>query len=142
MLTGVREAAVVATEHPMLDEGPVVFVIPQDGVVKVQPSLHEDILTACKDASAGFKMPCEARLVGELPRHTRKVAKAELRNCCTTSRSASSARTKPLLQQSPLPGGSQSAKWKPDAAVPQLNRALPFEGKSPFESVRVRQQLQ
>jgi crotonobetaine/carnitine-CoA ligase len=79
-VAGVREAAVVAKKHPMLDEVPVVFVIPHDGTGKAPPSLHDDILAACRRALADFKVPREVRLVDELPRSTlEKVAKAELR---------------------------------------------------------------
>jgi crotonobetaine/carnitine-CoA ligase len=79
-VAGVREAAVVAKKHPMLDEVPVVFVIPQQGIGNAPPSLQDDILAACKRALADFKVPREVRLVDELPRSTlEKVAKAELR---------------------------------------------------------------
>jgi len=79
-VAGVREAAVVAKAHPMLDEVPVVFVIPTNGVGDAPPTLHDDILAACKRALADFKVPREVRLVDELPRSTlEKVAKAELR---------------------------------------------------------------
>jgi crotonobetaine/carnitine-CoA ligase len=80
MVAGVREAAVVAKKHPMLDEVPVVFVIPHEGVAKARPTLHDDILAACRSGLADFKVPREVRLVDELPRSTlEKVAKAELR---------------------------------------------------------------
>jgi crotonobetaine/carnitine-CoA ligase len=79
-VAGVREAAVVAKKHPMLDEVPVVFVIPQVGVAKAPPTLPDDILAACRSGLADFKVPREVRLVDELPRSTlEKVAKAELR---------------------------------------------------------------
>ncbi|HVV43198.1 MAG TPA: AMP-binding protein [Nitrobacter sp.] len=77
---GVREAAVVAQKHPMLDEVPVVFIIPRDGVAGMRPALHEDIMAACRNALADFKVPHEIRFVDDMPRSTlEKVAKAELR---------------------------------------------------------------
>jgi crotonobetaine/carnitine-CoA ligase len=76
----VREAAVVAKKHPMLDEVPVVFVIPAAGLAGAPPTLDDDILRACKNALADFKVPREVRLVDDMPRSTlEKVAKAELR---------------------------------------------------------------
>ncbi|MBN9583890.1 MAG: ATP-dependent acyl-CoA ligase [Afipia sp. 62-7] len=79
-VAGVREAAVVAKKHPMLDEVPVVFVIPQNGLAGATPTLHDDILAACKKSLADFKVPREIRLVDDMPRSTlEKVAKAELR---------------------------------------------------------------
>jgi crotonobetaine/carnitine-CoA ligase len=79
-VAGVREAAVVAQKHPMLDEVPVVFVIPQRGVSGAPPTLQDDILAACKKSLADFKVPREVRLVDDMPRSTlEKVAKAELR---------------------------------------------------------------
>ncbi|MBN9597621.1 MAG: AMP-binding protein [Afipia sp.] len=79
-VAGVREAAVVAKKHPMLDEVPVVFVIPANGLDGAPPTLHDDILRACKNALADFKVPREVRLVDDMPRSTlEKVAKAELR---------------------------------------------------------------
>jgi crotonobetaine/carnitine-CoA ligase len=76
-VAGVREVAVVAKRHPMLDEAPVAFVIPVD---LADTALPDRIHAACKDALAEFKRPHEVRLVETLPRATlEKVAKAELR---------------------------------------------------------------
>jgi carnitine-CoA ligase len=80
VVPGVREAAVVAKKHPMLDEVPVVFVIPAAGVERAPPDLHDKIMSACRSALADFKVPREIRFVDEMPRATlEKVAKAELR---------------------------------------------------------------
>jgi crotonobetaine/carnitine-CoA ligase len=80
VVPGVREAAVVAKKHPMLDEVPVVFIIPQAGVARAPPDLHNTIMAACRNALADFKVPREIRFVDEMPRSTlEKVAKAELR---------------------------------------------------------------
>jgi carnitine-CoA ligase len=80
MIAGVREAAVVAKHHAMLDEVPVAFIIPQDGVAQMPADLHDNVLAACKSALADFKVPREIRFVDDMPRSTlEKVAKAELR---------------------------------------------------------------
>jgi crotonobetaine/carnitine-CoA ligase len=80
VVPGVREAAVVAKKHPMLDEVPVVFIIPQAGVERLPPELHDAVMAACCAALADFKVPREIRFVDEMPRSTlEKVAKAELR---------------------------------------------------------------
>jgi crotonobetaine/carnitine-CoA ligase len=64
----------------MLDEVPVVFIIPAAGVADAPPELHEIVMTACRGALADFKVPREIRFVDEMPRSTlEKVAKAELR---------------------------------------------------------------
>lgn len=77
---GVREAAVVAKKHPMLDEVPVVFIIPQAGTAKIPETLHDDVLMACRKALADFKVPREVHFVDDMPRSTlEKVAKNELR---------------------------------------------------------------
>jgi len=77
-VSGVRETAVVAKKHPMLDEVPVAFVIPQSGVKPEE--LEANVLAACRKKLADFKVPREVRLVEEMPRSTlEKVAKAELR---------------------------------------------------------------
>jgi crotonobetaine/carnitine-CoA ligase len=80
IVPGVREAAVVAKKHPMLDEVPVVFIIPQAGVERAPPDLHDTVMAACRNSLADFKVPREIRFVDEMPRSTlEKVAKAELR---------------------------------------------------------------
>jgi crotonobetaine/carnitine-CoA ligase len=79
-VAGVAEAAVVAKKHPMLDEVPVVFIIPQAGVAKAPPGLSDSVMEACRNTLADFKRPREIRLVDTMPRSTlEKVAKAELR---------------------------------------------------------------
>jgi carnitine-CoA ligase len=79
VVPGVREAAVVAKKHPMLDEVPVAFIIPAEGG-RAPADLHDDVMAACRSALADFKVPREIRFVDELPRSTlEKVAKAELR---------------------------------------------------------------
>jgi crotonobetaine/carnitine-CoA ligase len=80
IVPGVREAAVVAKKHPMLDEVPVVFIIPHAGVEGAPPDLRDTVMAACRGALADFKVPREIRFVDEMPRSTlEKVAKAELR---------------------------------------------------------------
>ena len=80
VVSGVREAAVVAKKHPMLDEVPVVFIIPHAGFEGAPPELHDNVMAACRTALADFKVPREIHFVDEMPRSTlEKVAKAELR---------------------------------------------------------------
>ncbi|MCA1458163.1 AMP-binding protein [Bradyrhizobium sp. BRP22] len=80
VVPGVREAAVVAKKHPMLEEVPVVFIIPQGGVDRAPADLHDNVMAACRSALADFKVPREIRFVDDMPRSTlEKVAKAELR---------------------------------------------------------------
>ncbi len=80
VVPGVREAAVVGKPHPMLDEVPVVFIIPVAGVERAPRDLHDTVMAACRRELAEFKVPHEIRFVDELPRSTlEKVAKAELR---------------------------------------------------------------
>ena len=74
---GVHECAVVARKHRMLDEVPVVFVLP---AANAAPDLPERVRAACVAQLADFKRPHEVRLVSELPRSTlEKIAKAQLR---------------------------------------------------------------
>ena len=74
---GVSEVAVVARPHPMLDEVPVAFIIPQPGF---DQGIVADVEARCTSALADFKRPREYRLVDELPRGAlNKVAKGQLR---------------------------------------------------------------
>ena len=60
--------------------GLLVFIIPQAGVERAPPDLHDNIMAACRSSLADFKVPREIRFVDEMPRSTlEKVAKAELR---------------------------------------------------------------
>ncbi|MGY9083272.1 MAG: AMP-binding protein [Acidimicrobiales bacterium] len=79
-VAGVAECAVVAKRDPMLDEVPVVFVLPPaNSTVDIQ-QLSADVLAKCQAALADFKVPREIRVVDELPRSTLdKIAKAKLR---------------------------------------------------------------
>jgi crotonobetaine/carnitine-CoA ligase len=80
LVSGVREVACVGKRDKMYDEVPVVFVIPEAGVVARQPDFAEKIIAECRQKLATFKVPREVRLVESLPRSTlEKVAKAELR---------------------------------------------------------------
>ena len=55
VVPGVREAAVVAKKHPMLDEVPVVFIIPQAGVDGAPPDLHDTVMAACRNVAGGLQ---------------------------------------------------------------------------------------
>ena len=70
VVPGVREAAVVAKKYPMLDEVPVVFIIPAAGVEGAPEDLHDTVMAACRGALADFKVPREIRFVDEMPRST------------------------------------------------------------------------
>jgi crotonobetaine/carnitine-CoA ligase len=78
---GVREVAVVGKPHPMLDEVPVVFVIPDANDLLAMPDdLQRAIIEACRSRLASFKVPEEVRVVPDMPRSTiEKIAKAALR---------------------------------------------------------------
>ena len=73
----VSECAVVGQKHFMLDEVPVVFVIP---LGEPDENYAETLLAHCRENLADFKVPREVFIVDELPRSTlEKIAKAELR---------------------------------------------------------------
>lgn len=76
-VAGVHECAVVAKRHPMLDEVPVLYVLP---AAHADIDLLERIRAACAAQLASFKQPHEMRIVKDFPRSTlEKIAKAELR---------------------------------------------------------------
>ncbi len=94
VVPGVRETAVVGKPHPMLDEVPVAFIIPQAGVAALPNDLHDTVMAACRKGLADFKVPREIRFVDEMPRSTlEKVAKAaedaDVKHCAVRSRIAS-----------------------------------------------------
>ncbi len=80
-VAGVREAAVVARPHPMLDEVPVAFVLLDERYAGAgEEAVQARIRDACAASLADFKRPVEIRVLEEFPRSTlEKVAKAELR---------------------------------------------------------------
>src|SRR3977135_3829158 len=57
VVPGGSEAGGVAKKHPMLDEVPVVFIIPHAGVKAAPPDLHDNIMAACRSALAAFQAP-------------------------------------------------------------------------------------
>lgn len=79
METGlVSECAVVGQKHHMLDEVPVVFVIP---AVHADDDVKEKIIAHCKENLPDFKVVRDVHLVEALPRSTlEKIAKNELRD--------------------------------------------------------------
>ncbi len=80
-VAGVAECAVVAKRDPMLDEVPIVFVLPPAGSSADAQQLSDAVLAACQASLADFKVPREVRIVDELPRSTlEKIAKAKLRD--------------------------------------------------------------
>ena len=82
MQTGlIDECAVVAQKHFMLDEVPVVFVIPNAAGVAIEAeALKAKILAYCEENLASFKVVKDVHIVDALPRSTlEKIAKNELR---------------------------------------------------------------
>jgi carnitine-CoA ligase len=76
-VAGVHECAVVAKRHPMLDEVPVLFVLP---AARADIDLLDRIAAACAAQLASFKQPHEIRIVKDFPRSTlEKITKGELR---------------------------------------------------------------
>ncbi len=77
---GAREVAIVSKKHAMLDEVPVLFVIPMPDQAERGPALIKEIEDACANSLADFKRPREIRLVDSMPRSTlEKIDKKELR---------------------------------------------------------------
>lgn len=77
---GCEEVAVVAQQHPMLDQVAVVFAIRHPNPELSDAALKEQIINHCKQNLADFKCPREVYFLDELPRATlEKVAKNVLR---------------------------------------------------------------
>jgi len=77
---GIQECAVVGKRDEMLDEVPVAFLLVPGGVDAARARLADDVLTACRENLADFKVPREVRILGEFPRATlEKIAKAKLK---------------------------------------------------------------
>ncbi len=75
-LAGVSESAVIGVPHPDLGES-VVAVVVGDGE---SPPGEADLIAACKQQLAGFKVPKRVVFVSQLPRNTMsKVQKNQLR---------------------------------------------------------------
>ncbi|HEY5666359.1 MAG TPA: malonyl-CoA synthase [Gammaproteobacteria bacterium] len=75
-LPGVSESAVIGVPHPDLGEGVVAVVVGEGD----SPPGEADLIAACKQQLAGFKVPKRAVFVGQLPRNTMsKVQKNQLR---------------------------------------------------------------
>ena len=81
MQTGLAsELAVVGQPHYMLDEVPVVFIIPSNPSLEAA-TIKEKIIEHCKLNLPDFKVVRNVYVVDELPRSTlEKIAKNELRN--------------------------------------------------------------
>ena len=78
METGLaKEVAAVAQKHYMLDEVPVVFLIP---AASAEGDVAAQVLAACKANLPDFKVPRSVHLLEDFPRSTlEKIAKNELR---------------------------------------------------------------
>jgi len=73
----VAECAVVGQKHPMLDEVPVAFVIPN---ADAPTDLKEKLLDYCKQQLANFKQIRDVNIVDDFPRAAlQKIAKYKLR---------------------------------------------------------------
>lgn len=81
MQTGLAaELAVVGQKHYMLDEVPVVFVIPSDRGMDAA-TIEERIIDHCRVNLPDFKVVRSVHVVEELPRSTlEKIAKNVLRD--------------------------------------------------------------
>jgi crotonobetaine/carnitine-CoA ligase len=77
----VEECAVVGRRHYMLDEVPVAFVIPKEGVAA---AIEHELIAHCRRNLADFKVIREVIVVEDFPRATLdKIVKARLRETLT-----------------------------------------------------------
>ena len=73
----VKECAVVGQNHSMLEEVPVVFIIPSD---KAPSNLEASLIEHCREKLADFKVIRRVYCLDEFPRSVNyKIAKSELR---------------------------------------------------------------
>ena len=79
-VAGLEDIAVVAKAHEMLDMVPVVFVIPADPSAD-RDALSDEILAACRENLADFKVPKAVYFVDEFPTaELGKISKKDLRD--------------------------------------------------------------
>ena len=79
-VAGLEDIAVVAKAHEMLDMVPVVFVIPADPSAD-RDALSDEILAACRENLADFKVPRAVYFVDEFPTaELGKISKKDLRD--------------------------------------------------------------
>lgn len=77
-IEGVDESAVFAFEHPDFGEGVAAAIVKTDSQAELN---KEDLIAACKEQIAGFKVPRRIVFLEELPRNTMgKVQKNVLRD--------------------------------------------------------------
>ena len=77
---GVQEVAVVGKRDTMLQQVPVVFVVPKGGISAGGPELESAIQAACEHQLADFKVPHAIYFLDDFPRAVlQKIAKAQLR---------------------------------------------------------------
>jgi crotonobetaine/carnitine-CoA ligase len=76
-VAGVREVAVVAGKHRMLQEVPVAYVVTTSADID---AIRAKIVETCRSRLSEFKVPRSVQFLEELPRGlTEKVSKVELR---------------------------------------------------------------
>ncbi len=79
----IAEAAVIGRPDERWGERPVAVVVPRTGAGIVE----DDVIRHCRGALAGFKVPSEIHVVGELPRNpSGKVLKRILRDAFATGK--------------------------------------------------------
>jgi crotonobetaine/carnitine-CoA ligase len=107
----VREVAVVGRSDEILDEVPVAFVIPADD----GENLRDELLAACSERLADFKVPRAIYVVRDLPRSTlSKINRVELRKVAANDADRAVAEQRWLAEARLDPSGA--APETPDRA--------------------------